>query len=71
MDGEEEEKEKQQEEKKKEDVAEEEQKGSQEDRDYVFHLGMFQKAVVKLKDRLRGCFNIKEKYFSRWVSTDL
>ena len=70
MDGEEEEKEKQWEEKKKE-VAEEERKGSQEDRDYVFRLGIFQKAEVKLKVRLGGCFNVKEKYFSRWVSTNL
>ena len=71
VEGEEEEKEKHGEEKKKEEVAEEEQKGSREDRDYAFRLGIFQRAVVKLKVRLRGCFNIKEKYFSRWVSTNL
>ena len=45
-------------------MAEEEQKRSQDDRHYVFRLGIFQKAVVKLKVRLRGCFNIKEKYYS-------
>ena len=52
-------------------MAEEERKGSQEDRDYVFLLGIFQKAEVKLKVRLGGCFNVQEKYFSRWVSTNL
>lgn len=53
---EEEKKEKQGEKKKKEEVAKEEQEGSREDRGYVF-ASIFQKAVVKLKVRLRGCFN--------------